>query len=128
MTAQNDLDELAQCLAVTVAPSLALAVHVGDGHRVGALLEPLTRQELLALAVVLADQVGQPRTRPEDGVIDEVAIARAIGGQDVTLTRSERTQAVLRMREAGATPTVIAKRLHLSGRRVREALAEQEAK
>jgi len=123
----EQLEQLAQSLAVTVAPSLALAVHCGNAREIARLLTPLSRQELLALAVVLASQVPQPRTRPDDGVIDEVAIRRAINGEQVPLTPAERARAVRIMAAAGAAPGTIARHLHMSKNRVEQILDQQGA-
>lgn len=122
-----DRDHLAEVMATTVAPRLALAVHVRDRQQVADLLTDLTRTELYALAIVLADRVGNPRVRPDDGVVDEVAIRRAMAGEDIPLTPTERAHAVRQMAAAGQNPSTIATRLHMSGRRVKEILSETEA-
>jgi hypothetical protein len=117
----DELEELAQSYAVTVAPALAVAVHERDAGRVNALLAPLDRQQLLTLSVVLASQVGHPRTRPDDGVIDEVAVRRAVNGeQTAPLTRAERTEAVRILHEQGMGAAVIARHLRMSDARVKK--------
>lgn len=123
----EQLEQLAQSLAVTVAPNLALAVHCGNASEIARLLTPLSRQELLALAVVLASQVPQPRTRPDDGVVDDVAVRRAINGEQIPLTRTERAHAVQLMADAGAAPGTIARQLHMSKHRVEQILQQGAA-
>lgn len=58
------MTDLAEVMAAIDAPWLAWAVHTADAPLVAELLEPLTRQELYALAVALASQVPRPRTPP----------------------------------------------------------------
>ena len=54
---------------------------------------------------------------PEDGIVDEVAVAIAAAGtRPVALTRTERWLAAARILAAGGTPFLICKRLHVSGR------------
>lgn len=124
MTAE-EREELAQCLAGSVAPHLATAVHDGDAAKVAELLRPLDRQQLLALAVVLASRVPQPRTRPDDGHVDEIAVRRAINGEAIALTRAEREEAVRVMAASGAAVNTIGRRLHMSGERVERILGQE---
>ena len=54
---------------------------------------------------------------PEDGIVDEVAVAIAAAGtRPVALTRTERWLAAGRILAAGGTPFLISKRLRVSGR------------
>jgi hypothetical protein len=53
----DQLDDLAAHLAVTIAPALVTAVHYDDAREVHRLLSVLDRQELLALVVVLANNL-----------------------------------------------------------------------
>ena len=54
---------------------------------------------------------------PEDGIVDEIAVAIAAAGtRPVALTRTERWLAAGRILAAGGTPFLICKRLHVSGR------------
>ena len=54
---------------------------------------------------------------PEDGIVDEVAVAIAAAGtRPVALTRTERWLAARRILAAGGTPYLISERLHVSGR------------
>jgi DNA-binding NarL/FixJ family response regulator len=55
------------------------------------------------------------RIRPDDGVIDEIAIARACRGEFLPLTHAELRLAVLDLANRGATITRIARTLHISG-------------
>ncbi len=55
-------------------------------------------------------------TLPEDGYVDQVAIAAILAGRrDIALTPNERDVAAAALRDAGHSPTDIARRLHLSG-------------
>jgi len=54
---------------------------------------------------------------PEDGIVDEVAVAIAAAGtRPVALTRTERWLAAARILADDGTPYLISKRLHVSGR------------
>lgn len=53
-------DELAELLDSTAVPWLTYAVHVRDERQIAELLDGLDRQELLALAVVLASRCPRP--------------------------------------------------------------------
>ena len=55
------------------------------------------------------------RVRPDDGIVDEVVIARLLAGQDVIYTVRERDVAAVRMDAAGFARGEIARRLKLSG-------------
>lgn len=120
-----DLEELAEAVASTIAPVLAFAVHRNDAAAVGQILTSLGTQELYALAVVLAAQVPQPRTRPNDGVIDEVAVQRAVSDEPGPLTRDERAEAVRVMAKRGATVSTIATHLHMNAVSVQKILDRQ---
>ena len=53
---------------------------------------------------------------PEDGIVDEVAVAIAAAGtRPVALTRTERWLAAARILAGGGTANLISKRLHVSG-------------
>lgn len=113
----TDPDALAELHATTTAPWLAWAVHTRDAALVAELLEPLDRQGLYALAVALASQVPRPRTRPDDGVVDEVAVERAadLFERVGPLTRAERAAAVRLMSARGIPNKHIMSRLGVSG-------------
>lgn len=123
--AADALEELAEAVASNIVPSLAFAVHQGDAAAIGHILTGLTVQELYALAVVLAAQVPQPRTRPNDGVIDEVAVHRAATEQPGPLTRAERAEAVRLMARRGASVGAIAVHLHMNAVSVQKILDRQ---
>lgn len=61
-------------------------------------------------------------TRRDDGVLDEIAIERAMRGERVTLTTPERVEAARRLVDSGTAKGAndLAKRLHVSGMRSRE--------
>lgn len=61
--------------------------------------------------------------------VDDIAIERAMRGEDVDLTKTERLEAVRRLLAVGVTKTEVARRLLLSGATVNALLAqiEQEA-
>lgn len=119
-----ELESLAQSYAVTLAPHLAFAVHQGDATQVAELLQPLDVVQLRTLAVVLAEQIPRPRSRPEDGVVDEIAVARAAEGEQVPLTRAERVAALQLMRLRGHTRAEISRRLRMSGATVKKLLED----
>lgn len=106
-------DELAQAMRLP-ASLLADAVDRHDPSAVADLLEPLNRQELYALAVVLAAHCEVPlvdtRRRPTD--VDEIRVRRIIEG-DFSLcaevTMAERRDVVDRLRARGWTMSAIAK-------------------
>lgn len=60
MSSPAELEDMAQALAVTVAPALVTAVHTADPRMIERLLAGLDRQRLLALAVVLAAALDEP--------------------------------------------------------------------
>lgn len=62
-------------------------------------------------------------TRPDDGVVDEVAIERACDGHPIQLTPTERTTAVRHLASRGIEVSQIAKRLHMHPSRVGEVLS-----
>ncbi len=61
----EQLDEMAARIAVTIAPALVTAVDTDDAREVRRLLARLSRQELLALVVVLANDLAEDDA-PED--------------------------------------------------------------
>lgn len=116
MTAPSteELDHLAEVLASNTAPWLAWAVHHRDKRLIDELVEPFDFQQLRALVVVLASQVPQPRTRPNDGIVDEVAVRRAADGDVGPLTREERAEAIRLMHRRGEPIREILRRLHVT--------------
>lgn len=122
----TDLDQLAERHAVITAPWLVWGVYTGDADLIAEELEPLTRQDLLALAVVLASQVPQPRTRPDDGVVDEVAVERAAAGKVGPLTRAERAAAIRLMAARRVPIRQIQEALHVNHRTVDRVLGRRE--
>lgn len=119
----SEFDELGDYMADIVAPQVAAAVAREDAAAIDELITGLSRQELFALVVVLADQRPRPRLRPEDGDIDEVAVRRAAAGYPVLLTRTERDLAVHLMARKGEGREVIMQRLRLSGTTVHKILS-----
>ena len=122
-----DLDDLADWHASYTAPYLAWAVACHDRELIAELLEPLDIINLRALAVVLAAQVPRPRTRPDDGVVDEVAVRRAAAGEHRgPLTRAERIAAVRLMHQQGARRDLISRRLGVSWATISRILGPEE--
>ncbi|GAA2092426.1 helix-turn-helix domain-containing protein [Actinomadura alba] len=121
-----ELEQLAQTYATGTAPWLAFAVHQGDADLIAELLAHLDGIQLRTLAVVLASQIPRPRTRPDDGVVDEVAIARVAAGDDAPLSKAERAAAARLMADQGATQSQISRRLHMSGTSVQQVLNQME--
>lgn len=110
-----NLDDLAAWHASYTAPYLAWAVACHDRELIAELLEPLDIISLRALAVVLASLVPRPGTRPDDGVVDEVAVRRAAAGEHRgPLTRAERIAAVRLMHQQGVRRDLISRRLGVS--------------
>jgi len=125
----TDREQLAERMAAIDAPWLAWAVHTRDAGLVSELLEPLSRQELYALAVALASQVPRPRTRPDDGEVDEVAVERAADLSNPSpgpLTRAERAEAIRLMVSRRVPYLQIVRRFQVN-HRVIAALCEGEA-
>lgn len=127
----DDGEHLAEIIASTIAPWVTYAVHTRDQKMVADLLTSLTIRELWALVVVLADRCPRPLMRPDDGVIDEIAVARAAAGEPVPLTGAERVEAARLLIEHGHGPAKIAQRLHVAGTTARrlyqQATAERGA-
>ncbi|MGI5162751.1 hypothetical protein ACQEU3_47095 [Spirillospora sp. CA-253888] len=105
-------EALAQRLAAGTAPALAAAVHYREADRIAALLADLTPYELRGLAVVLANLV----------CIDDVAVERAVRGEDEMLTWPERAAAVTRLVARGKGASEVALQLHVSGATARKLL------
>lgn len=59
---------------------------------------------------------------PDDGVVDEIAVARACDGHQVPLTRAERREAVLTLRGRGCGTREIMRRLQMASATVKELL------
>lgn len=116
-------EHVAQLLHDTVAPHLVFAVDHRDNETIAKLLCPLTRDQLLALVVVLAEQVPLPLSRPDDGIFDEVAVERAAGGDPVPLTEKERGAACRLMAVRGFAVGRIARTLHMGVPAVKAAIA-----
>jgi hypothetical protein len=113
----EDRDDLAEFLAETTAPELAHAVQHRDADKVAAILAPLSTFQRNALLVVLAEQwplPHDPMVRPEDGVVDEVTVARVAAGHRAPLTRVERDLVIHLMRRRGVIHREIADHLGLS--------------
>jgi hypothetical protein len=108
-------EELAETLASNTVPWLTYAVHMGDADTIANLLIGLDPQELMALAVVLASRCPRPLMRPDDGVVDEIAVARACAGERVPLSGPERVAAARALIAQGIGATKAAERLHVSG-------------
>ena len=122
--AEATREHLAQVLASTTVPWLTYAVHTRDAAMVRDLLTGLDRQELYGLAVVLAARVAKPLMRPDDGVIDEIAIARACAGEPVPLSGPERVAAAHTLVGKGVPVTSIGRLLRVSDMTVGRLLAD----
>ena len=116
-------EHLAQVLASTTVPWLTYAVHTRDARMVHDLLIGLDHQELFGLAVVLASRCPKPLMRPDDGVIDEVAVARACAGEPVPLSGPERVAAAHMLAGKGVPVTSIGRLLRVSDMTARRLLA-----
>ena len=116
------LEHLAQVLASTTVPWLTYAVHIRNKQMIHDLLTSLDLQELYGLAVALAARIAKPLMRPDDGVIDEIAIARACAGEPVPLSAPERYAAAHLLAAHGATNSTIGDRLHISDATVKRLL------
>lgn len=110
----EDLDALADRMR-PVADALTRRVHNHSPKAVEALLGPLTLVEVRALAVVLAALRRPSRLLPEDGIVDDIAVERAIAGEQIPLTHRERTAVAAYITAHGGGPGEIAKRLGVSG-------------
>jgi hypothetical protein len=101
-------------MASNVAPNLTYAVHLEDDQTIAELLLPLEWQEMAALAVVLAKRCARPLMRPDDGIVDEVAVARACQGEPIALTGPERLEAGRLLAAQGIGPTKAAELLNVA--------------
>jgi hypothetical protein len=122
----DERDALAELVADRDAPYVAAAVHARDVEAFADRVWGLPRHELIVLVAVLAERWPAARSRPDDGVVDEVAVTRAIGGEPVPMSRSEREFAVKLMADRGANVTTISERLHLSGQAVNRILGRDK--
>lgn len=62
---------------------------------------------------------------PDDGHMDEIAVERAMNGDPVSLTTTERAEAIRRLAARGVSDSTIAKRLHCSDKTVLRVRQEQ---
>jgi hypothetical protein len=106
-------DELAETLAVIDVPWITWAVHNRDSEVIADRLVPMTRQELMAMVIVLASRCRYPMVRPDDGIVDDIAIERACKGEPMPLTSAERLEAARLLLAQGIGPTEGAERLGL---------------
>lgn len=111
---EEDRDLLAGQLASYTAPMLTYAVAAGDGRMVSQILRGLDGQGLAALCIVLASEHPAPLTRPDDGIVDGVAVERFVSGQIVPLSKPEKTLAAHRLAALGVNPLQTARRLMVS--------------
>lgn len=123
---EAEREHLAAVLASTTAPWLTYAVHTRNAQMVRDLLIGLDHQELFGLVVVLAAWCPRPLMRPDDGVVDEIAVARACAGEPVPLSVPERRAAARKLTGRGMSNTAIGKLLHVSDATVKR-LLEHEA-
>ena len=126
MTRLAEREHLAEVLASTTMPWLTYAVHTRDARMVRDLLTGLHHQELLGLAVVLASRCAKPLMRPDDGVIDEVAVARACAGEPMPLSAPERVAAAHKLAARGVSYASIGKLLHVSDVTARHLLEQEQ--
>ena len=105
---------MAETLASNTVPWLTYAVHTGDEQTIANLLIGLDPQELMALAVVLASRCRYPLVRPDDGIVDEIAAARAAAGEPVPLTGPERLVAARLLHTRGIGAVEAARRLNVT--------------
>jgi hypothetical protein len=115
-------EALAQQIAQTTAQHLTFAIRQHDRDLIEQLLLPLSRQDLWALVVAQAAAAPPARSRPEDGLIDDIAVERAAQGEP--LTKTERDRAIRRMDRRGIALRVIAEQFGVSVKTVKRALAE----
>jgi hypothetical protein len=118
-------EHLAQQYASRLAPWLRFAVHQGDADLIEDLIGGLDRQQLLALAVVLAAD-GEAASRPDDGLVDEVAIQRVTGGEFVPLSPREQVVAAKLLKRRGRTWDEMTALLRVSRDRLARLLAMPE--
>lgn len=126
MSTDDGRELLAQLLASNTVPWLTYAVHVRNEQMVADILTGLDRQELLGLAVVLASRCAKPLMRPDDGVVDEIAVARACAGEPVPLSARERVTAAHKLAERGESQSGIAKLLRVSDATAKRLLEQDE--
>lgn len=122
-----ELEHLAQTYGSTIAPWLAFGVQHAYKGMVADLIGGLGVQELRALCVVLAEAYPQPHARPDDGIVDQVAVERAAAGEQVPpLSESERLAVMRLMSSRGVAARVIAQRLHVAVETVQGVVGSRE--
>jgi hypothetical protein len=119
VSTEDEREHMAQVLASTTVPWLTYAVHTRNRQMVADVLTDLDRQELMALAVVLAARCPRPLMRPDDGEVDEIAVARACSGEPVPLSARERLEAVRVLMARGRGVGEISELLNVSGNTAR---------
>lgn len=123
----EEREELGETLASIVVPWLTYGVHHGDEQLVAEQLLPLDRQELMALAVVLASRCRYPLMRPDDGIVDDVAVERASTGEPMPLTSAERFAAARLLASRGIGPVEAGRRLGVDRTSVRDLYKRAQA-
>jgi hypothetical protein len=122
----EERERLAQTLDEGTADHLVFAVHQQDPEMVADLIGGLTEQERTALLVVLAARCPTPRTRPDDGLIDDIAVERAAAGELLPLTPAERAAVIRRMAARHQSVRAIARHLHMASSTVHRHLTDKE--
>lgn len=119
-------EHLACQYAIKLGPWLRFAVEQQDPELVAGLIGDLDRQRLMVLAVVLAADGPAPSSRPDDGLVDEVAVSRVLDGQPVPLSPLEQSVAAKEMRRRGWQRRDILAALRVSRKRMETLLSMPE--
>jgi hypothetical protein len=119
-------EHLAHQYAIKLGPWLRFAVDQGDAEQVAELIGGLNTQQLMVLAVVLAADGPAPASRPDDGLVDEVAVRRVLDGQSVPLSPLEQSVAAKEMKRRGWARGQVMAALRVSQKRYRTLLAMPE--
>lgn len=107
----------------TVAQDMCQDAHqCPPGARIGGVACGRHWEAAIRADATVAEEEELPDLSGED-LVDEVAVARAVAGEPVSLSTSERREVVRRLWHAGMGVSAISRRLRMSGEAVHAALA-----
>ncbi|MFC6883471.1 hypothetical protein [Actinomadura yumaensis] len=126
MITVKERERIARRLNARTADPLIFAVQHRAADTVSKLITDLTEQEKNALLVVLADRCPLPRERPDDGLIDEVAVQRFLDGDPVPLSGPELGAAIRALKQQGHSAYAITHDFNVPWRTVATHFTDQK--